>query len=142
MNESTMFVAWACEQSLRRLFHGLDTADYALVVDGFAVGGVWHRRGSALTGREAILGAMHARPATHRVHHVITNFLVQHGSNATLDAAFIMTAYRHPVAARGAPTPRLSEPPALFRGTVALVHEDAAWRVRSLDYERACDLGV
>ena len=135
-----MMRGWACEQCLRRLFHGLDSADYPALGDCFMADGVWHRRGVALTGRGAILMAMRERPATYRVHHVITNCLVLDSAATILDAAFYMTAYRYAVASTVDVTPRLSEPPAFFLGTARFARDETAWRVSELTYRRVCEL--
>lgn len=84
----------ALEPLLMRFFFYLDRADYAALValthDDFR----WHRQGKILDGHAAVIAALHERPVTQRVVHIITNTFVegQHNDNAVTGS--YMTAYR------------------------------------------------
>ena len=83
---------------LTQLLHAfvghLDERRYDALVQMVAPEGRWLRQGKWLAGRDAMLCALEARPATMRVRHIISNVHVRAdaGGSARVDA--YMTAYR------------------------------------------------
>lgn len=81
-------------QQLHAFIGHLDERRYDALARMFVPQGRWLRQGRWLEGREAILDAMAARPATMRVRHIISNVQVaMEGENAARVTAY-MTAYR------------------------------------------------
>lgn len=54
-------------------FRCLDTREHAAASALFAPNGVWHRGGTSLTGRAAILAALEKRPAERSTAHLLSN---------------------------------------------------------------------
>lgn len=81
-------------QRLHAFFSHLDERRFDALVAMFLPDGRWLRQGRWIEGRGAILEAMHARPATMRVRHVISNVLVTPVSADEMKVQAYMTAYR------------------------------------------------
>jgi hypothetical protein len=81
-------------QRLHAFFGHLDECRFDELTAMFLPEGRWLRQGQWLAGREAILAAMRARPATVRVRHVISNVVVTRRSADEADVQAYMTAYR------------------------------------------------
>lgn len=91
-------------QRLHAFFSHLDERRYEELAAMFLPEGRWLRQGQWLEGRDAILAAMRARPATTRVRHIISNVVAIPRSTGEAEVQAYMTAYR-----------RLEgQPPALF----------------------------
>lgn len=88
----------------------LDERRYDALAGMFAPEGRWLRQGQWLEGRQAVLEALHARPATMRVRHIVSNVLVSTDADGSARVDAYMTAYRQPEGA----------PPSLF--SINLVH--------------------
>lgn len=81
-------------QRLNAFFSHLDNRRYADVLDLFLLQGRWLRQGHWLEGREAILAALDARPASMKVRHVISNIVVTAKAAGQAHVEACMTAYR------------------------------------------------
>lgn len=81
-------------QALNALFSHLDERRYEELACMFLPDGRWLRQGQWLEGREAILGAMSARPTTMRVRHVISNVVVAQRSAQEASVQAYLTTYR------------------------------------------------
>lgn len=81
-------------QRLHAFFNHLDNRRYAEVLELFLPQGRWLRQGHWLEGREAILAALNARPASIKVRHVISNVVVSQVTAAEAHVEACMTAYR------------------------------------------------
>ena len=92
-------------QRLHAFIAHLDNRRYDDMANLFLPQGRWLRQGRWLEGREAILGALGARPASMKVRHVITNILVTAVAADEAHVEAYMTAYRQ----------LGNEAPALFR---------------------------
>ncbi len=91
-------------QRLHAFFMHLDERRYGELAAMFLPQGRWLRQGQWLDGRDAILGAMQARPATVRVRHLVANVVVTRRTADEAQVQAYLTAYR-----------RLEgQPPALF----------------------------
>ncbi|SFU26563.1 nuclear transport factor 2 family protein [Paraburkholderia aspalathi] len=81
-------------QTQHRFYRCLDRFDYdgllAVTCDDLR----WHRQGQWLIGHDALLATMHARPATQRVAHVITNTFIVESTVDECSTESYMTAYR------------------------------------------------
>lgn len=136
MTECTAEEITQLTQALHRFFSHLDERRYEDLAALFLPEARWLRQGQWLEGRQAILGAMAARPASVRVRHIISNILVTRrcGSDAEVEA--YLTAYRQ----------REGERPTLFSINLVgnVFRRDAgAWRlaeqrlVREFEFEGA-----
>ncbi len=81
-------------QRLLSLIAHLDNRRYDALAGMFTPDGRWLRQGRWFEGREAILGALAARPAGMRVRHVMSNILVTHYAQDEAKVDAYMTAYR------------------------------------------------
>lgn len=81
-------------QRLHTFFNYLDERRYDELASMFLPDGRWLRQGRWLDGRDSILDALRARPASMRVRHLISNTVVSGTSinEARVDA--YLTAYR------------------------------------------------
>jgi hypothetical protein len=113
------------EKIVLRFFHYLDGGDYDKLAGLFAADGVWHRQGKALREPEAVLEAMHARPAGMVTQHVASNVVVDATDADHADATLYLTVFAH---AGAVPAP--IEPPAqvgIYRER--LVRTADGWRI-------------
>lgn len=118
-----------CERCMLSVFYGLDEFDYDTLLAQFCDDGTWHRRGKALTGHAAIRASMLERPATQRVRHLMSNFMLRSLHAASASASLYMTAYRHDDGSE-APMPRkVKGPLGLFIGSVQFRREAGGWRI-------------
>ena len=76
-----------------RFFAGLDSRDHAGAAALVAADGSWHRQGTVLVGRAAILEALEKRDPLRQTAHLITNLWVEHTTAATARVRFYLTAY-------------------------------------------------
>lgn len=84
-------------QVLHTFFHAMDTRDYGTMLALFPEHGRWLRQGQWLEGREAIRGALEARPADTETRHVISNVFVSRiDPSGTIEVEAYMTGYRYP----------------------------------------------
>lgn len=107
-------------QRLHAFFSHLDNRRYDDVLSLFLPKGRWLRQGRWLEGREAIRGALDARPASMRVRHVISNIVVTQEAAGKARVEAYMTAYRQVG----------DEAPTLFRFnlvTNVFHQDDGAW---------------
>ena len=81
-------------QRLNAFFSHLDERRYEELAAIFLPDGRWLRQGHWLDGRDPILVAMKARPATMRVRHIISNVVVTARSADEAEVRAYMTAYR------------------------------------------------
>ncbi len=81
-------------QRLHAFFSHLDERRYEALVGMFLPDGRWLRQGLWFEGREAIVQALRARPATLRVRHIISNVHVAAAGPDTAQVDAYMTAYR------------------------------------------------
>ena len=81
-------------QRLHGFFSHLDNRRYDDVLNLFLPQGRWLRQGRWLEGREAILVALEARPASMKVRHVISNLVVTPVTEGEAHVEAYMTAYR------------------------------------------------
>ncbi len=81
----------ACERLVVASYSFMDQGRYDETAALFATDATWVRGGKPVTGREAILAALHQRPATDISRHLITNVLVTIGSDreASATACFV-----------------------------------------------------
>lgn len=125
----TLAIAHACEQHVLRMMWALDHGD----VEGFAAGfderGRWSRRGETLEGRDAILAATRRRKPAVRLHHVLTNVIVDVQDERQARLRCYMTGARAEVAP-DVPPPVPAQERALWSYDDELLLTPEGWRVQ------------
>ena len=89
-------VEWKCQKAIMTFFRCLDERNFPGLLARMHRDGVWLRQGKQLKGEQQIMEAMHARSKTMHVYHVLTNILVDVGSEcerASLSAYLLV--FRH-----------------------------------------------
>jgi ketosteroid isomerase-like protein len=81
----------SCEWLAMAAYSLMDQGQYEATADLFTTDAVWVRGGVPVTGPEAILAALHKRPATDLSRHLVTNVLIQDvdGDTARGTAVFV-----------------------------------------------------
>ena len=74
-------------------YNHLDDRNYQEALKAFAEDGVWFRRGAAVKGHQAMLAAMHARPANFHTRHVVSNVRVYQESAESGIVMYYLTGY-------------------------------------------------
>jgi hypothetical protein len=82
-----------CEATALAFFYALDTNAPHEAAAQMMPDGVWHRGGTKLEGRDAIVAALQTRPASRRTCHVISNFRLLVVTDKHVTAAFYLVAY-------------------------------------------------
>jgi hypothetical protein len=110
-----------------RFFAGLDCRDHAGTAALVATDGSWHRQGTVLAGRAAVLAALEKRDPQRQTAHLITNLWVEHTTAETARVRFYLTAYETVTAVDGATgAPQML---GVRDCTDDLVLEDGEWRI-------------
>lgn len=81
-------------QQTHRFYYYLDEMRYDDLVGLMREDGVWHRQGKVLKGRAQVLAAMHERPSTLVIRHVITNAFLEEARDNEATLIAYLTAYR------------------------------------------------
>ncbi len=116
-------------QTIHRLYKALDTRRDEDAADCFAADGVWMRQGAKLQGRAEILKALASRSPAMKVHHVVSNLVVDEEGGSRAASTFYLTLYRdNGGAAEGTPAP-LAGPAQIGPCKANLVRENGAWRL-------------
>ena len=82
-----------CEATVLAFFYALDTNAPHEAAAQMAEDGIWHRQGTKLEGRDAIVAALQARPVSRRTCHVVSNFRLLVVTEKHVTAAFFLVAY-------------------------------------------------
>lgn len=69
-------IEWDCQKILRQYYHHIDHHEFEQAVQLFAEDVTWQLVGLDLTGRDAILEALHAGLGSDTIRHVVTNIIV------------------------------------------------------------------
>jgi hypothetical protein len=84
-----------CRNQVMAFFRHLDDNDYAALVKNLTPDAQWHRQGAVLAGHAAVLAALSKRPATLRIHHLITNLVADDFSESHCSMRAYMLVVRH-----------------------------------------------
>jgi hypothetical protein len=122
-----------CTQLTHRLFYCLDESKYEQLVSLFEEGGVWHRQGEVLKGREQILRAMAKRPSTQRIRHVITNCFIESASQGLVNLVAYMVAYRFDDGTMHTGPVKISRPFRISVVRAALRQTEGTWKVADIN---------
>jgi hypothetical protein len=81
----------ACQRLVIASYSLMDQGRYEETAALFTTDAVWVRGGKPVTGRDAILSALHQRPTTDLSRHLVTNVLiaVREGNEASATACFV-----------------------------------------------------
>ena len=123
-------VEWKCQKAIVAFFRCLDQCDYPGLLARMHPEGVWLRQGKQLKGERQIMEAMHARSETLRVHHILTNVLVEVDSEserATLVGYLLL--FRHDDGQKHAGPVPLKGPSSINACNVELRPLDGDWRI-------------
>jgi hypothetical protein len=82
-------------ETVVRFYRHLDDRAYDKLVALLDEAGEWHRQGTALHGRVAVLNALSQRPATLRIHHLLTNLASEPAGGGELSVIAYMSVVRH-----------------------------------------------
>jgi hypothetical protein len=82
-------------QITHRFYYYLDERRYEDLVALMREDCVWHRQGKVLKGRGMVMEAMHQRPASQIIRHVITNVFLEREGAGDADLVAYLTAYRY-----------------------------------------------
>jgi SnoaL-like domain len=82
-------------QITHRFYYYLDEMRYNDLAGLMREDGVWHRQGKVLKGRAQVLAAMHERPATQVIRHVISNAFLEEARDNQATLIAYLTAYRY-----------------------------------------------
>lgn len=89
-------VEWKCQKAIVAFFRCLDESNYSGLLARMHPDGVWLRQGKQLMGEQQIMEAMHARSGTLRIHHILTNVLVDVDSESERASLFgYLLVFRH-----------------------------------------------
>ena len=84
-----------------RFFASLDCRDHHRAAELVAAEGSWHRQGTVLVGRAAVLAALEQRDPKRQTAHLITNLWIEHASADRARVRFYLTAFETVTAADG-----------------------------------------
>lgn len=89
-------IEWKCQKAIVAFYRCFDERDYSGLLARIHPDGVWLRQGKELKGERQIMEAMHARSKTLRIHHLLSNVLVEvdRESERAKLFAYLLT-YRH-----------------------------------------------
>jgi len=113
----------ACAALTVRFFHHLDRREHDRVAELFAPDGVWQRQGVPISGTDALLGVLHARPADLTTRHLVSNVVVDRPDPQTAIVHYELSVYS--ADATGAARLR-----SLMTGRDRLERDGDGWRIR------------
>ncbi|CAN5688618.1 hypothetical protein BH11PSE7_BH11PSE7_35900 [soil metagenome] len=122
-------IEWDCSQLLLRFYDCFDNFDYAGMAALFTQGGVWHRAGKALAGREAIVAELDKRPRTQTMRHVVSNLLVTAHTAQEASASCYITAYRHDDGKPSSSVPVIASPYLMLVATARFTRTPDGWQM-------------
>ncbi len=110
MSDTDLEVEAACRAVVMAFAHGIDTGQVAEVAALFCVDGVFERRGEALQGRDAILAALRARPASVVTCHLCSTVAIDRQAADRATGRSYFQLYKGERQPGGAAPPALSGP--------------------------------
>ncbi|MBI2317891.1 MAG: nuclear transport factor 2 family protein [Betaproteobacteria bacterium] len=125
---------WQCQKAVMAFFRCLDERDNAGLLARMHPEGVWLRQGKQLKGEEQILEALRARSETMRIHHVLTNVLVDVdiGSGRASLSGYLLV-FRHDGGEKLVGPAPLKGPSAIHACNAELRHLAGDWRIFRLE---------
>ena len=126
-----------CREIMVRMGHYLDSGKFEEFADHFTADAEWHRRGTALKGREAILAQVRKRSPTLVLRHVFTNFIVDVRDRDHAHCQAYMLGFRYDSGEKTTrPPPFRDANRALWVYHDDLVRTDVGWKVARRSAER------
>jgi hypothetical protein len=139
--EAARAIEWDCAQVLTRFFNYFDQWRYEDMAEMFAPGGVWHRAGKSLSGKDVIIGELNKRSRTQTVRHVITNVQVDVQDANAADFLLYVTAYIHDSGVKADKPPKIQMPSLLLVVPGRLVKQGDNWKIASMSMNREFEFG-
>ena len=123
-----------CQKAILAFFRCLDERDYAGLIARMHPEGVWLRQGKQLRGEQQILQAMNARSETMRIHHILTNVLVDVSSDSERASLFAyLLVFRHDDGEKHTGPAPLKGPAAIHTCNAELRPAAGDWRIFRLE---------
>ena len=127
-------VEWKCQKAIVAFFRCLDERNYPGLLARMHPDGVWLRQGKQLKGEQQIMQAMNARPETMRIHHILTNLLVNVGSESERASLFAyLLVFRHDDGEKHIGPAPLKGPSAIHACNAELRPAAGDWRIFRLE---------
>lgn len=127
-------IEWKCQKAVTAFFRCLDQSDYSGLLARMHPDGVWLRQGKQLKGEEQIMEAMRARSETLRVHHILTNALVDvDGDPERANLVGYLLLFRHDDGKKHAGPVPLKGPASINACNVELRPIAGDWRIYRME---------
>ena len=132
MNSSV--IEWRCQQATLAFFKCLDERDYPGLLARMHPEGAWLRQGKQLKGERQIMEAMNARSETMRIHHILTNVLVNVESESGRASLFAyLLVFRHDIGEKLVGPAPLKGPSAIHTCNAELRASEGDWPIFRLE---------
>lgn len=117
------------QQITHRFYYYLDEQRYEDLVALMRPDARWHRQGKILEGHAAVLAALHERPRTQIIRHLITNTFLDRASDGEATLRAYLTAYRYDDGTPRKPPVSIGGPFRILLVQKRFVREGSSWLI-------------
>lgn len=119
-------------KQLYRFFRALDERAFKTMTEIMTPDGVWRRGGVDIRGRDMLLQAMEQRGADRNTRHILSNLIIETGTDEAATATFYSTAWVHVGAADEKGVSPIGVPNSIGVYTATFKRSENGWQMAEL----------